>query len=115
MDPIKGIVQFNLDRGLTDFSPTPEYKMLHEELQEFLVAAAQNNTYEMVDALCDITVVAVGSLSKLGYDPNKALQETVKEITSRKGAFNKSTGKWEKDRNQDPTTLYKADYEKAKE
>jgi phosphoribosyl-ATP pyrophosphohydrolase len=114
MDPIEGIVQFNLDRGLTDFCPTAEYKMLFEELQEFLMAAAQDDTHEMVDALCDVIVVAVGGLSKLGYAPDTALQETVKEIRSRNGSFNSDTGKWEKDRNQDPSTLYKADYTKAK-
>jgi hypothetical protein len=80
MDPIEGIVQFNLDRGLTDFCPTAEYKMLFEELQEFLMAAAQDDTHEMVDALCDAIVVAVGGLNKLGYAPDKALQETVEAV-----------------------------------
>jgi|SaaInl85LU_5_DNA_1037374.scaffolds.fasta_scaffold30250_3 hypothetical protein len=114
MDPIEGIVQFNLDRGLVDFCPKAECKMLFEELQEFITAAAQHDTPEMVDALCDAVVVAVGGLSKLGYAPDTALQETVKEIRSRNGSFNSDTGKWEKDRNQDPSTLYKADYTKAK-
>lgn len=113
MNPLKGIVQFNIDRQLTQFEPTAEYAMLTEELQEFFTAYAAQDTNEMLDALCDVIVVATGAIHKMGYDPIKALQETVKEITSRQGKLNQSTGKWEKDRNQDPDTLYKAVYENA--
>lgn len=114
MDPIKGIVQFNVERGLTAFDPVVEYNLLFEELAEFEAAGTENDEYEMVDALCDIIVVAAGAIYKLGYRPKEALSETVKEILSRKGAINPLTGKWEKDRNQDKTTLYKADYAAAK-
>jgi hypothetical protein len=110
MDPIEGIVKFNTDRNLIDYLPFAEYNMLMEELQEFMWGGANNNELEMVDALCDIIVVATGALHKLGYDPTKALSETVKEINSREGDFNKSTGKWQKNSNQDPNTIYKANY-----
>lgn len=114
MDPIKAIVKFNTDRNLVKYDSTTEYGMLFEELQEFLLASAKRDEQEAVDALCDIIVVAVGSLHKLGYDPGLALSETLKEIHSRQGSINTDTGKWEKDRNQDPNTLYKADYALAK-
>lgn len=107
----EGIIKFNRDRQLFDFCTEVEYKLLEEELQEFLVA---DDPTDAVDALCDIIVVAVGALFKLGYNPETALQETVKEILSRKGTLNPITGKWQKDRAQDPTTLYKADYTVAK-
>jgi hypothetical protein len=110
MDPIKGIIQFNKDRNLTKFDPVAEYAMLEEELLEFYAAYSAQDTYEMVDALCDLIVIATGGIHKLGYDPTEALSETVKEITSRQGSLNPDTGKWEKDRNQDPKTLYKAHY-----
>jgi len=114
MNPIEGIVKFNTDRNLTEYLPFSEYNMLMEELQEFMWGGANNDETEMVDALCDIIVVATGALHKLGYDPTKALGETVKEINSREGDFNKSTGKWEKNPNQDPKTLYKANYKTCK-
>lgn len=110
MNPLQGIVKFNQDRGLSKFQGTAEYLMLSEELQEFYSAYAEGEEYEMVDALCDIIVVATGAIHKLGYDPEEALVETVLEITSRNGSFNEITGKWEKDQNQDPKTLYKANY-----
>lgn len=113
MNPINGIIQFNKDRNLTTFNGLAEYKMLESELNEFTVGLAYGDTHEAVDALCDIIVVAVGALYKLGYDPTTALAETVKEISSRRGNFNTETGKWEKDLKQDPNTLYKADYTSA--
>ena len=113
VDPLGGIVQFNNERKLTTFNATAEAAMLQEELQEFIYASAQDDTHELVDALCDIIVLATGAIHKLGYDPEMALDETVREILSRRGSFNESTGKWEKDLNQDPATLYKADYKQA--
>ena len=114
MGALQGIVQFNIDRKLNTFSPGAEHGMLLEELQEFFEAYANDDQYEMLDALCDIIVVATGAIYKMGYEPELALQETVKEITSRQGAFNEETGKWQKDPNQDPSTLYKAYYSNAK-
>ncbi len=114
MNPIEGIVKFNIDRKLRTFNNIAEYKMLEEELHEFFSAASEGDEHETIDALCDIIVVATGALHKLGYDPELALEETVKEITSRKGAFDESIGKWQKDKEQDPTTLYKACYSNAR-
>lgn len=112
--PLQEIVEWNEERRLKVFKGAAEYEMLSEELQEFFTAYAEGDKHEMVDALCDIMVVATGALHKLGYDPEKALLETTKEISSRKGAFNDDIGKWEKDPNQDPETLYKADYSVAR-
>ena len=114
MCPLEAIVKWNQERRLDTFVATTEHALLTEELQEFFVAYSEENTNEMVDALCDIIVVATGGLHKLGYDPYKALEETVKEINCRKGFFNEETGKWKKDPNQDPKTLYKADYDSAR-
>lgn len=115
MTPTQGIIKFNKERNLTNYDGSAEYNMLLEELdKEFFPAVVQGNEYEQVDALCDIIVVATGALWKLGYEPDLALKQTIKEITSRKGSFNQATGKWQKDVNQDPSTLYKANYNLAK-
>ena len=66
----------------------------------------------MVDAYCDVIVFAVGAIMKLGYDPEKALAETAKEINSRKGSM--MDGKFEKDLSPEAQAeWYKADYSKA--
>jgi len=107
------IERFNRERGLIDagFNQDTEVMMLSEELEEFASAIIET---EQVDALCDIIVVAVGSLLKLGYDVDCVMQETLEEIESRRGSIGKD-GKWHKDRKQNPSTLYKANYTKCKE
>ena len=66
----------------------------------------------VVDAYSDVIVFAVGALMKLGYDPEKALLETAKEINSRVGEM--VDGKFEKDLSPEAkTNWYKADYSKA--
>ncbi len=114
MHPIDGIVEFNKERRLETFKGLAEYKMLVEELQEFLVACSESDTHEMLNALCDLIVLSTGAIYKLGYDPTKVLDETVKEIRSRQGSFDETTGKWQKDKNQDASTLYVPNYENAR-
>jgi hypothetical protein len=58
----------------------------------------------------------------MGYNFEKCMLETIKEISSRRQdpqqasdwLVNGISGKWQKDKNQDPQTLYKADYERCK-
>ena len=66
-----------------------------------------------VDAYCDIIVFAIGALLKLGYDPEKALTETAKEINSRQGEM--IDGKFEKFLSPAMKELwYKANYDICK-
>lgn len=66
---------------------------------------------DIIDALFDLCVYAIGSMMKLKYVPGMVFQEGLKEIESRKGEWSDEAGKFVKD----PTaTTYKADYSKAK-
>ena len=88
------IVRWNKDRGIPKvFNLQAEYDMLSEELSELKTAPDEEL---QVDALADIVVVAIGALWKLGYDPTIVMEETLKEINSRGGSFDASTGKWKK-------------------
>lgn len=113
MNEFDQIIEWNKERGRTTFNDDTEFDMLDEELEEFTDACLNKNDHEIVDALCDMIVLATGAIFKLGYNPTIALSETVKEISSRVGSVNTITGKWEKEPNQDPATLYKADYTMA--
>jgi hypothetical protein len=115
MSPLDGIVQFNVNRNLSVFDAKKELNMIELELVEFSEAATLGDEYEQVDALADTIVFAVGAIHKMGYNPTAVLLETLKEINSRIGELDESTGKWEKDKNQDPATLYKAEYSTCKE
>jgi predicted HAD superfamily Cof-like phosphohydrolase len=110
IDPIRSIVEWNQSRNLHNYDSTTEDNLLAEEMQELSEARAANDIHGVINAYTDMIIVITGSIHKLGYDPNKVLTETLLEISSRKGTINPTTGKWQKDTNQDPTTLYKADY-----
>ena len=119
MKPIQAIVNLNKERYGLVFYPEQAIMKLQEELDELKDALANNDTHETVDALSDLIVVSVGELTKLGYDPTLCLKETVKEISSRKqdpeqAKTNWAGSKWQKDKNQDKSTLYTASYERCK-
>lgn len=101
-------------RGLINiqFEKDKQAAFITEELTELLSA---NTPEEYVDAFCDMIVFSTNAIRVLGYNPDIAMEETVKEIDSRKGAFNPESGKWEKFKDDEHKKLwYKADYEKAK-
>lgn len=124
MKPLLEIVKLNQTRYGTDFNGNTAVVKLKEELQELVNGIITNNTNEIVDALSDIIVIATGELTKLKYNPELVLKQTVKEISSRQqdpeqakawAAGNKQPGeKWNKDKSQDPSTLYTADYSTCK-
>lgn len=113
-DPIAQIVLWNKSRNLNTYDERTEDNLLAEELEELSAARTAIDSHGIIDAYADILVVVTGSIHKYGYNPNLVLAETLKEITSRKGSINPETGKWEKDLNQDPNSLYKADYSNCK-
>lgn len=102
------VINFNKERCIPQkFVTQSEFWMLREELDELDKAFSPD---EQVDALCDIIVLAIGGMWKLGYDYHIAMDETLLEIEDRDGIFDKITGKWKKAVRGDE---YKADYSKA--
>lgn len=72
------------------------------------------NMNTIIDASCDMTVFNTNFTEQAGYDANIAMNETIKEISSRTGAINKVTGKWEKFKTPEAMAKwYTADYNKA--
>ena len=54
-------------------------------------------------------------IEDMGYNFKQCMDETLKEIESRKGGFNPDSGKWEKFKDEESKKLwYKADYSKCK-
>lgn len=77
----------------------------------------------ILDTINDIIVFSINQIELMGYNANLTLSETIKEISSRKqdpqqrefwDTFGYDGTKWEKDKEQDTSTLYKADYTKCK-
>ena len=86
-----------------------------EELGEWLEACDNKDEMERVDALADIIVFSSTELLKKGYDVEKVLLETAKEINSRTGAWNEEAQKWQKFKTPEAKALWvKADYTDTK-
>jgi len=86
--------------------------MIIEELGEFLSA---ENEHERVDAMADIIVFCYGEIAKYGYDGDKVMDEVIKEISSRTGAYDSNTKKWQKDKSPEAQAKwYTADFTSCK-
>ena len=95
---------------------------IQEELQEYLEASTEA---ERIKAIGGIIVYAANELALEGYNLDLVLKQVVKEISSLKQdsiqqeewshyTENIPTGKWLKDKAQDTSTLYTADFSSCK-
>lgn len=86
--------------------------MIVEELGEFIES---DTTEGRIDAMADIIVFAYGEIAKYGYDGDKVMDEVIKEISSRTGAYSEETKKWQKDKSPEAQAKwYTADFSKCK-
>ena len=111
---VDGLRQWRKNRNSVALGPA-FVPAIQEELQEYLDATTD---HDRIDAICDIIVFAVNELELEGYNIDLAMKQVVKHISSRiqspsqkqlwlqSGPF----GKWQKDSQQDPSTLYEPDY-----
>ena len=76
----------------------------------------------MIDALADIMVFTANEIALMGYNLDLVMKQVIKEISSRQQdplqviswRMEGPSGKWQKDKSQDPSTLYKADFSVCK-
>lgn len=93
-----------------------------EAISDDIIIAGDNIEELSNKTLADIFLACWKTVYIFGYDFEKCMLETIKEISSRRQdpkqfsdwVENGASGKWLKDKNQDPDTLYKADYERCK-
>jgi hypothetical protein len=140
MNQMEQIKQWNVERGIDkqEFVLGAHIYMIMEEMfemvglpddlcktlgrkyatyiQEEALAYGYSATEEQIlDSMMDRIVIDAGGAIKLGYDPTKSLAETIKEINSRTGSFDKVSGKWVKSKTKEAMAKwYKADYSQCK-
>jgi hypothetical protein len=88
--------------------------LVDEFVDRYYIKSLDPTEDDIVDSHCDKVVFAINAIEALGYDAQLCMSETIAEISSRKGSINEETGKWEKNRDQDPRTLYTANYQICK-
>lgn len=109
------------DRNITATQGT-FVPMIQEELQEYTDASLDSDEHGMVDALADIMVFTANELALMGYDLDLVMKQVVKHISSREQdplqaiswRMEGPDGKWKKNPNQDPSTIYEPNYSVCK-
>lgn len=83
------------------------------QIEDNRVKASIGNKRKALDLiLCELIIRCIDSIDALGFDVNKAMEETVKQITSRSGKMDYNIGKWVKDKSPEAKAReYQADYE----
>lgn len=114
--PTKVIVELSITQ-----SPSEK---LSDKLEQFKLAVEANDIPRMIVILDDIILISAESLLEITYQPTLTLKQVVKAISSREqdpiqaqawATGNRQPGeKWKKNSNQDPETLYKADFSTCK-
>ena len=110
MTNFKKIKQWSDERLITFNEPDRNgfVAMIVEELGEFIEASDEHGR---IDAMADIIVFAYGEMAKYGYDGDSVMGEVIKEISSRVGAYDESTKKWQKDKSPEAqANWYAADF-----
>ena len=110
MNIFQSLAQWREERGLQNQIGNVAGNIC-EELTEYLRATTVEDE---INALCDMVVFAINAIEAKGYNAEICMNETLKEIHSRKGDFNPELNKWEKFRTPEAMGLwYSADYRKA--
>lgn len=103
------------DKDLIDF-------LKQEVMDKYFKGLGEISEERTIDSFCDIQVFSINECELRGYDSNKSLLETIKEISSReqdpeqKARWEKEkvNEKWKKDKKQKKSTLYSAKYDRCK-
>jgi hypothetical protein len=114
MTNFERIKEWSDERLITQNTPDRNgfVSMIVEELGEFLEAKTDDGR---VDAMADIIVFAYGEIAKYGYHGDKVMEEVIKEISSRTGAYDPTTKKWQKDKSPEAQAKwYTADFTNCK-
>ena len=99
-------------------------RMTQEILEKYYAAGIEPASENAIlDSINDIEVFSINEVELMGYDNNKCMEETVKEISCRKQDPDQKEGwenwgydgnKWMKWKDQPEEELYIADYKKGK-
>lgn len=101
--------------GVNNAMPKNEFKRLVKQYAGYIIAEAKAvdakaSIYDKIDSLCDDNVFNDGFIHRLGFNPDKAMEQCLLHIESRKGSMGED-GKWHK--NPDDV-VYEPRYNEAK-
>ena len=131
------LTQWRKDRNIT--APQGSYiGSMYEEIEEYKLAlegfykdkagailsfkSKEEQEHAIIDAIADCIVLSSNELALMGYDLDLVMKQVVKHISSRQQdpaqriewSTSEPSGKWQKDKSQDPSTIYEPDYSVCK-
>ena len=110
MNPMQAQVQEFHEQMHAPFPQDPypyllRYRLIHEELDEFLRAAMNNDVPEVVDAICDLLYVTFGAAVVLGVDIEGAFNLVHKANLLKVGESMDASGKIQKPPGWEPPDI----------
>jgi len=93
---IERVADWNITRDNLLYSPSLEYSMLDEELDEYMEAGQKSDKVNEADALADLVWVALGGLTKLCNGDRvkvKAIMRVVADANDTKSKEKNDKGK----------------------
>lgn len=82
IDFVNEVADWNINRDNLRYSPSLEYSLLDEEVNEYMEAGITGDLVGQADALADIAVVALGGLTKLCNGNVLAVQDILLAVTA---------------------------------
>lgn len=112
----KGYFRNIIEELLEPMYDKEDIDFLKEEIVDKYFRDVKLDEHKVVDTINDISVFSINENELMGYDFEKTMSETIKEIESRKGEINPETKKFEKFKDDYHKSLwYSADYSKCKD
>lgn len=121
----QGVFVPSIQEELKEYKDAIEGFYLDKDGKVVIFQSKEEQEHHIIDALCDIIVISSNEVELKGYSVDLSMKQVVKEISSRRQdpiqqeewshyTENIPTGKWLKDKAQDPSTLYTADFSSCK-
>jgi len=82
LDFVEEVCMWNIERSNLRYSPSLEYSMLDEEVEEYMEAGISGDIVGQADALADTAVVAIGGLVKLCDGDIEKVQDILLAVTA---------------------------------
>ena len=82
IDFVEEVISWNVVRDNLMYSPSLEYSMLDEELEEYMEGGITGDRTNQAKELADIAVVAIGALAKLCNGDSEKVEDILLAVTS---------------------------------
>ena len=89
----------------------PKFSYIEDIVYQQYLFLEAKTFEEEAQAMTNMTISSLKEIVNMGFDPDKVMDEVMKEISSRIGAYSEESKKWQKDKSPEAQALwYTADF-----